>query len=199
VYDMQVLKEEVRNNILKAAICEFRENGFKNSSMRNIAKRSGMTVGNLYRYFDNKEDLFYTIVNPTFNRMKEAINDEEISLHGKDGKNYIAQQVTRKIVEIHDEYRDELLIIINGSEGTKFASAKKQFIALVENRINGLLDKIKKMGLTIESDFIAKIIASTYVEGVMIILDTYEDSDRINKEIELYAKFTFKDIVNRFK
>ncbi|WP_432662731.1 TetR/AcrR family transcriptional regulator [Wukongibacter baidiensis] len=196
---MQVLKEEVRNNILKAAIGEFRENGFKNSSMRNIAKRSGMTVGNLYRYFDNKEDLFYTIVNPTFNKMKEVINDEEISLHGKDGKNYIAQQVTKRIIEINEEYRDELLIIINGSEGTKFASAKKEFLELVERRIKGLLDKIEKIGLSIDSDFISKIIATTYVEGVLLILNTFEDSDRINEEIELYAKFTFKDIVNRFK
>lgn len=196
---MQFLKEEVRNNILKAATCEFKENGFKNSSMRNIAKRSGMTVGNLYRYFKNKEDLFYTIVNPTFNRMKEAINDEKISLYGRDGKNYIAEQVTRRIAEIHDKYRDELLIIINGSEGTEFESAKKQFISLVENRIKGMIDKIKAIGLVINSDFFPKVIAATYVEGVTMILNKYEDSNRVKKEIELYAKFTFKDIVNRFK
>lgn len=196
---MQVLKEEVRNSILKAAIYEFKHKGFKNSSMRNIAKAGGMTVGNLYRYFNNKEDLFYTIVDPTFNSMKKAINDEEIYLDVEDGKSYFAEEIIRKIVKIHGEHRDELLIIINGSEGTKFVSAKTQFIELLEKRIKGLLDKLKKMGLTIDSDFISKVIATIYVEGIIMILNTYEDSDQINKEIELFIKFTFKDMVNRFK
>lgn len=196
---MQVLKEEVRNNIIKAAKHEFRQNGFKNSSMRSIAKKSGMTVGNLYRYFNNKEDLFHTVVSPAFNKIIKLINEEGVSLFERNGRNIIAEYATMKVIEIHSEHRDELLILINGSKGTKYEGGKIELISLLEKRINGLFDNIRKNGVVIEDSFLAKVIASSYVEGVIIILNNYKDVDKINKQIELYAKFAFKDIETRFK
>lgn len=59
---MQVLKEAVRTAILKSARKEFEKNGLEKASMRVIASKAGMTVGNLYRYYSNKEDLFYAAI-----------------------------------------------------------------------------------------------------------------------------------------
>ena len=53
----QVLKDEVRDSILESAREEFLEHGFDDSSMRRIAQKSRMTVGNLYRYFKSKDEL----------------------------------------------------------------------------------------------------------------------------------------------
>lgn len=44
--------------ILSAAIQEFLEKGFTSASLRNIAKKAGVTTGALYGYYDSKEDLF---------------------------------------------------------------------------------------------------------------------------------------------
>ena len=66
----QVLKNEVRDKIVSSARDEFLEHGYEDSSMRRIAFRSKMTVGNLYRYFRNKEELNVFIVGDTF----DAIN-----------------------------------------------------------------------------------------------------------------------------
>ncbi len=46
-----------RREILRAASGCFRERGFHATGMRDVAARAGMTVGNLYYYFRNKEDL----------------------------------------------------------------------------------------------------------------------------------------------
>ena len=54
---MQTLKEDVREKIIDSAKNEFLEKGIERASMRDIAAGSGMTVGNLYRYFKNKEEL----------------------------------------------------------------------------------------------------------------------------------------------
>ncbi len=43
--------------ILRAAGASFRSHGFNGTSMRTIAATLGMTVGNLYYYFDNKQAL----------------------------------------------------------------------------------------------------------------------------------------------
>lgn len=71
----QVLKEESRELILEAAKDEFMENGFKESSMRKIAQKSKMTVGNLYRYFKNKEDILEVIVAPAYRALNKMVSD----------------------------------------------------------------------------------------------------------------------------
>jgi AcrR family transcriptional regulator len=46
-----------RHEILAAASGLFRSHGFHSTGMRDIAAAAGMTVGNLYYYFENKQDL----------------------------------------------------------------------------------------------------------------------------------------------
>lgn len=51
-------KSETHENILKAARAEFMKNGFEKASIREIAKRAGVTSAALYRHCTDKEDLF---------------------------------------------------------------------------------------------------------------------------------------------
>ena len=43
---------------IDAAIVEFQENGFKQTSMSSIAKATGISKKELRTYFDNKDDMF---------------------------------------------------------------------------------------------------------------------------------------------
>lgn len=52
-------KSARRAEILRRAADAFREHGFHGAAMRDIAKALGMTPGNLYYYFEGKEDLLY--------------------------------------------------------------------------------------------------------------------------------------------
>ena len=61
---MQVKKEDLRQQILEAAKQEFLDKGYENSSMRVIAKKANTTMGNIYHYFDNKEALLTTLLDP---------------------------------------------------------------------------------------------------------------------------------------
>ena len=69
----QFLKEESRERIVDSARSEFLQHGYRNSSMRRIALRSNMTVGNLYRYFKNKEELIVAAVFPAYRELSELI------------------------------------------------------------------------------------------------------------------------------
>ena len=69
----QVLKDEARLAIIEAAKQEFLEKGYKGASMRSIASKAHMTVGNLYRYYKNKEDINLSIVAPTFKEIDQAL------------------------------------------------------------------------------------------------------------------------------
>lgn len=56
------LPSEKRERILRVAREEFANNGFENTSVQQIAKKSGISVGSVYKYFENKESLFAMIV-----------------------------------------------------------------------------------------------------------------------------------------
>ena len=47
--------EETRRQILDTALLLFREQGFENTTLREIAKRAGMSLGAAYYYFNSKE------------------------------------------------------------------------------------------------------------------------------------------------
>ncbi len=48
-----------KQSILEAAIEVFSKGGFRNSSISDIAKRADVAEGTIYRYYKNKEDLFF--------------------------------------------------------------------------------------------------------------------------------------------
>jgi AcrR family transcriptional regulator len=45
--------------ILRGAAAAFRDRGYAATSVRDIARRTGMTPGNLYYYFRNKQEILY--------------------------------------------------------------------------------------------------------------------------------------------
>ncbi len=55
---LKKLTEEQLAVILETAIEEFGAKGLERTSVSDIAKRSGVSVGVLYKYYENKEDLF---------------------------------------------------------------------------------------------------------------------------------------------
>lgn len=53
---------ETEKKLIEAAIDLFSTCGFKGTSIRDIAKATGMTISNLYYYFNNKEGLLLSIL-----------------------------------------------------------------------------------------------------------------------------------------
>jgi AcrR family transcriptional regulator len=49
--------EETRNRILESALELFRQRGFENTTMRDIAKAAGVALGAAYYYYDSKDAL----------------------------------------------------------------------------------------------------------------------------------------------
>ncbi len=66
--------QERKGAILRAAAQEFRTRGFHSTGMRDIAAALGMTVGNLYYYFENKESLLAFCQEEALRRLLELGN-----------------------------------------------------------------------------------------------------------------------------
>lgn len=63
-----------RSEILLAAIECFGEKGFVATKMKDIAARAQMSVGSLYNYFNNKDDIVETLAQDEIDKLVDKIN-----------------------------------------------------------------------------------------------------------------------------
>lgn len=107
---MQYLKDEVKNRIISSALKEFSDKGFQDASMRQIAKDADVALGNMYRYFENKEILFNEIVSPAYNNIITLIENHGFT-PSDIAKYSFFEVAVDKIMPIFHEYKIQLLFL----------------------------------------------------------------------------------------
>lgn len=87
----------LREQILSAAASCFRERGIKATTMQEIAKRAGISVGNFYNYFDGKDAIIDEFAQREVARLAREI-DEIVN-----GRVSLEEQRVRVKIEIIEE------------------------------------------------------------------------------------------------
>lgn len=137
---MELAKEvkngETRHTLLQCAKKEFMEKGYSKASLRSICKEAGVTTGALYFFFQDKDDLFCSLVSESLMRIMQLIKEhqqleenearEEIlsSNHDMDSERILVE------VLVHEMYqnRDEMLLLVNGAQGSSLENAVDRII-----------------------------------------------------------------------
>lgn len=203
---MQILKDEVKNKIIQSALAEFKEKGFEKASMRSIAEKANVTVGNVYRYFKSKEELFDSIIHPVFEKIIRLIHDNAPSIfHNntqplKDDKEFgrFIEYIPNSLVELYSQHKTELFILIDGSEGTKYEKGKEKIIQLIEEKIkNHLFPAVLRNGGKIEDPFIATVLARSNMEGIITIFRHPQDIKNLKRMLLQFQYFFYRHAVER--
>lgn len=119
----QILKEELKEQILTAAKKEFLTKDFQNASIRNIAKSLSCSAGNIYNYFENKDALFLATVQDTVSEFEEARSYIEKTLKDKKTLIYLnfdkSKAYANLIVNFLLKHRENLYLLSCKSRGSK--------------------------------------------------------------------------------
>ena len=118
----QTLKDDVKARIIESAKEEFLENSYEKTSMRAIASKSNITVGNLYRYFKSKEELNRFIVGPALNKLQalilklsgnaiDILEDREIVLSREELRGML-DTLGDGLVDIYNDHKIEVNILM---------------------------------------------------------------------------------------
>lgn len=70
------LDDKKKNAILSSAIAEFSACGYQNASTNIIVKNSGISKGSLFKYFANKEALYFFILDMVTAELSESLEKE---------------------------------------------------------------------------------------------------------------------------
>jgi AcrR family transcriptional regulator len=129
-----------KEKIMEAARNVFSTYGYRRANMRRIAKAAGMSVGGLYLYFENKEELFVKIVEEKV----EALLAELDRLEGtEEDPASLIRGVVRKIIEHAKKNRDFILIFTNMEK----ARVGKRIGRKVSSKIKDLIERVIKLGI----------------------------------------------------
>ncbi|MDR6552478.1 TetR/AcrR family transcriptional regulator [Paenibacillus qinlingensis] len=188
---MQILKDEVKNSIRQAALAEFKKHGYLKASIRQIAEAAGITPGNIYRYFKSKDDLFDELIQPIQEQLAEVLRvckqevDSTLCTALSDHL-LILRRIDASLMLLFKESSTELTILLNLSEGSRFASAKQDMITLVHQIISEVFTaELGSFGTLSQKDqFAARMIATTMIESICLILRDHEDGDTIKMLVD---------------
>ncbi len=94
------MKEAKKEQIIKTALKLFAKKGFFNTTIADIAREMGMSVGNMYNYFPSKETLAKELLIYTSRKFGEEIRKiNEMQLSAKDKIKKIVELYFRKAEE----------------------------------------------------------------------------------------------------
>jgi AcrR family transcriptional regulator len=116
--------KESKKRILTAATRVFSAYGYKGASMRMIAQAADISLGGLYLYFKNKEDLYTTLIRIRLNKLTEETRKV---LRGVDDPAGAIRTFITMRVNYAKKHR-ELILLLGKEQGFTFGiRARKQF------------------------------------------------------------------------
>lgn len=189
---MQYLKKEIKDRILAAAVDEFKEHGFANASIRNIANNAEISLGNIYRYFANKEDLYLAVINPFMESVKQSVEQEFVF------KDKSMKEMSVIFVRFLMQYSDELLIIRKGNS-VHYDTFVNYITEVLSNKIKEMMEgSFPEIDEKIKNPEFYNAIAEGFLNSLFKILRNEDSPEVQERNARELITFYFGHMKDRF-
>ena len=178
------IPEAKRKRILDAATDEFATYGFENTSIQQIAKRAEISVGSVYKYFENKEELFAMVVKENLSLLEELLlhhssSDEDIMIK--------AESVLKELLKFSKKHPQliKLYCAITTGSNVEFSRMLAERIASISAKI--YTDVIKKAQQTgdVRSDVDPRVFAFL-LDNIFTMLQFSISCDYYKERLKVY-------------
>ena len=173
---------EKRRLLIEAAKQEFLEKGYNKASLRNICAKAGVTTGALYFFFNNKEDLFDSIINPPLEELKRMImehykEDREfmVNLSSLDLGDIDHSDIAEMVVKCIYKNYDSFVLLLSGSKEDALEQIIDEFVELIEK---STVLMVKDSGFYTYDAFMTHWMAHTTVDSIAHVV-MHEKDEKI--------------------
>lgn len=177
---MQVLKSTINDSILSNAESMFYTLGYSGASMRELAKRVGISFSNLYRYFENKSDLYDALMQPYYAAFMETIarllEHEESNVAGDQH----IQLIANLFIHLIKLDRKKFIILMEGSQGTRYEAVHTEMIQAIQERIQASL-----RGLAVQYPALIHSLAVNLFNAILDIAKNTSDDAKLRKNFNI--------------
>ncbi|MGD2047117.1 MAG: TetR family transcriptional regulator [Gemmatimonadota bacterium] len=192
----QYLKEEVRDRIRAAALGAFASEGYAEATMAGIAAAAGVSAGNLYRYFESKEDLFDAVVPRRLvrrfrrllsERLRGAEGERDVRDLGPEHRYWLA---SGELFDFVLQHRLEVIAFLGRGRGTAYERVHGEVVdELVDAAtrhsaaLAGSVDGRATLAFDLEQ------IYRNFVDSLVRILKRFESNDEIREAVGAYERY----------
>ncbi len=186
---MALRTEGLDEKIKESAKEEFMTYGYKDASINRIAKNAGATSGAIYIRYKNKDEIFYSLVEPVIKGMEEKINVYK-GKYSAIGKKQSWEQLAgldRKafdeIIDYMFDYHDEFKLLICKSDGSSVSGFTSNLIEFKFQKIHEFVENIitpiaaGSTSLPISEEEIALLASAQYQSLFEVIRHDYPKDD----------------------
>lgn len=201
----QYKKSDIDEKIKCAALRVFALKGFENTKISEISGEAKVSVGNIYRYYKSKDEVFYSVIPENIlDKLKDILSRKISSAKSDDnegdGKHVGFGLINEEFVEFMVLNREKLLVLFLGSKGTRYAGFKEEIIAC-------LMDTVKERYAGEKNPVVfdtknhetIKMIYEKLIEMMMIILKKDLPCTEVKKSFQVINQYHLFGAVNLFK
>ena len=189
---MQKLKEEVKKKIIEVGKFKFKDLGFENTSMKDIAKDAGISTGNIYRYFLTKKHLLGEILDELEEQINKLLDDISSTYSNNDLHSSFAK-ITEETIELAKNNADTFKIMFNSQNESQFLNFKNRIIDTLITKMSFLMNQNKSRKI---DKTLYEAIARAEFEGfIYIVKINMDDIETLRKNLTLYEEIMIKDLI----
>ena len=183
-------KNETRTEIIDAAMELFANKGYHETTMSDVVEASNTSKGTVYYYFDNKQELFETMINDVISRLYnsfERIAEKDCSVKEK----------LKKMMEVHANFykKNYKLAFSIFMEGKKIDADCKEEIWRWHKKFNSLVENVMKDGVEegLLKDKNLKLMSFSFLGltnsfGPSVFEGDYDVNELVDYTIELFLQ-----------
>lgn len=187
--------KDTKIKLLASARKEFLEKGYMNASLRNICKNAGVTTGALYFFFQDKADLYASLVKDTVDTIYAVMNAHFMGeskqaeagafshLGEMDGSKDLED--TQRIIHIMYEHREDVLILLTKSQGSPYEGVLDRFIETAEKHYINMARQMELLNPTKKiDDRLLHWLSHQMIEVFVYMITHIEDEQQAIKFME---------------
>ena len=179
---------EKRKKLIEAGKKEFLEKGYNKASLRKICSDAGVTTGALYFFFENKEDLYSSIVNPPLMKLKKMViehfKEDQAFLSNMDSLdlgNLDHSDIADMLVDHVYKNYDSFILLLSGSKEDALENGIDEFVEILEQSTIAMVSGSK---FYTYDPFMTHWMAHTTVDSMVHVIKHEKDVNVAKKRIQ---------------
>lgn len=138
-------KDARPEELIRAAVALFGEQGFAATNLKDVAKRAGVSKGTVYLYFKSKEDLLRAAVRTSVVPIVDAADELEVDAEGSAAE--LLRTLMVRWVEEFEERGVAGVPKLVMAEAGNFPELAEDYVSSVLQRVRRLVARVLKRGI----------------------------------------------------
>ncbi len=192
----QHLKDDVQERISSAALSVFARKGYRAATMAEIGEAAGISTGNIYRYFDDKDELFRAVVSDEFARRFAGLMRRRVrALDGVDDVRALEMGapyhlISEKLLGFCIENRLRVVVLLGKAQGTDHEPfAEKMVQELVKLAIGHAGSVNPAFDADETTTFVLDSIYRNFVNAMVSILTKFKAEPKIRQAVGNFSNY----------